>query len=42
MIQACLLDKAICQLGCELDNRPAWLKTPLQGVLHQLGVAIPG
>jgi maltose alpha-D-glucosyltransferase/alpha-amylase len=34
MLQAYLLDKAMYELGYELNNRPAWLRIPLQGVLH--------
>ncbi len=34
MLQAYLLNKAMYEIGYELNNRPAWLKIPLQGVLH--------
>ena len=36
MLPAYLLNKAIYQLGYELNNRPTWLKIPLQGILHLL------
>jgi len=36
VLQAYLLNKAIYEIGYELNNRPAWLKIPLQGVLHLL------
>jgi maltose alpha-D-glucosyltransferase/alpha-amylase len=36
MLQAYLLNKAMYELGYELNNRPAWLKIPLQGILHLL------
>lgn len=35
MLDAHMLEKAICELGDALDNRPSWLKISLQGV-HQL------
>jgi maltose alpha-D-glucosyltransferase/alpha-amylase len=34
ILQAYLLNKAMYEIGYELNNRPAWLKIPLQGVLH--------
>jgi maltose alpha-D-glucosyltransferase/alpha-amylase len=34
MLQAFLLDKAMYELAYELNNRPTWLRIPLQGVLH--------
>ena len=34
MMQAFILDKSIFELGYELNNRPTWLRIPLQGVLH--------
>ncbi len=36
MLQAYLLNKAMHELGYELNNRPTWLKIPLQGILHLL------
>lgn len=36
VLQAYLLNKAMYEIGYELNNRPAWLKIPLQGVLHLL------
>jgi hypothetical protein len=30
----CLLEKAIYELGYELNNRPAWVGIPLQGLPH--------
>jgi maltose alpha-D-glucosyltransferase/alpha-amylase len=36
MLHAYLLNKASYELGYELNNRPAWLKIPLQGILHLL------
>jgi maltose alpha-D-glucosyltransferase / alpha-amylase len=34
LLEAFLLEKAIYELGYELNNRPAWLNIPLQGLLH--------
>jgi maltose alpha-D-glucosyltransferase/alpha-amylase len=34
MLQAFLLDKSMYELAYELNNRPAWVRIPLQGVLH--------
>jgi maltose alpha-D-glucosyltransferase/alpha-amylase len=36
MLQAYLLNKAMYEIGYELNNRPAWVKIPLQGILHLL------
>jgi predicted trehalose synthase len=33
MLQAYLLNKAVHETGYELDNRPAWLRIPVQGIL---------
>jgi maltose alpha-D-glucosyltransferase/alpha-amylase len=38
LLEAFLLEKAVYELGYELNNRPDWLKVPLQGLL-QLGKA---
>ena len=32
MIQTFLLEKAIYELGYELNNRPAWVPIPLRGI----------
>ena len=34
LLDAYLLEKAIYEIGYELNNRPDWLKVPLQGILH--------
>ncbi len=33
-----LLEKAIYELGYELNNRPDWVKIPLQGIQQLLGM----
>jgi len=34
LLDACLLEKAVYEIGYELNNRPDWLKVPLQGILQ--------
>ncbi len=34
LLEANLLNKALYELGYELNNRPAWLRIPLTGILH--------
>jgi maltose alpha-D-glucosyltransferase / alpha-amylase len=36
LLQAYLLNKAMYELGYELNNRPAWVRIPLHGVLRLL------
>jgi maltose alpha-D-glucosyltransferase/alpha-amylase len=38
MLDASLLEKAIYELGYELNNRPDWVRIPLQGILDLVGV----
>jgi maltose alpha-D-glucosyltransferase/alpha-amylase len=33
-----MLEKAVYELGYELNNRPDWLHVPLQGILELLQV----
>jgi maltose alpha-D-glucosyltransferase/alpha-amylase len=33
LLQAYLMDRAICELLYELNNRPAWVRIPLEGIL---------
>jgi maltose alpha-D-glucosyltransferase/alpha-amylase len=34
MLNAYLMEKAICKVGYELNNRPDWVVIPLQGIKH--------
>jgi maltose alpha-D-glucosyltransferase/alpha-amylase len=36
LLDAFLLDKALYEVGYELNNRPDWVKIPLQGILQML------
>ena len=36
LLNAYLLEKAIYEIGYELDNRPDWLRVPIRGILHLL------
>ncbi|MBI2360658.1 MAG: hypothetical protein HYV04_17425 [Deltaproteobacteria bacterium] len=34
-----LLEKAVYELGYELNNRPDWVEVPIQGIMEILGQA---
>ncbi|MBN2579566.1 MAG: maltose alpha-D-glucosyltransferase [Pirellulales bacterium] len=36
LLDVFLLEKAVYELGYELNNRPAWIRVPIQGILHIL------
>jgi maltose alpha-D-glucosyltransferase/alpha-amylase len=36
MLEAYLLDKAIYEVGYELNNRPDWVVIPIRGIKHIL------
>jgi maltose alpha-D-glucosyltransferase/alpha-amylase len=37
LLDVYLLEKAIYELGYEMNNRPEWVKIPVQGILQQIG-----
>jgi maltose alpha-D-glucosyltransferase/alpha-amylase len=37
MLPAYLLNKAVYEVGYELNNRPFWLRIPLLGILEMFG-----
>jgi maltose alpha-D-glucosyltransferase/alpha-amylase len=39
LLDALLLEKAVYELGYELNNRPDWVKIPIQGIRQMLGAA---
>ncbi|MBF6569967.1 MAG: maltose alpha-D-glucosyltransferase [Candidatus Binataceae bacterium] len=42
LLDALLLEKAIYELGYELNNRPDWLRVPMHGIEEILGTEIGG
>ena len=36
MLEAYLLDKAVYEVGYELNNRPDWVVIPIRGIKHIL------
>jgi len=39
LLDALLLEKAVYELGYELNNRPGWVKIPIQGIRQLMAVA---
>jgi maltose alpha-D-glucosyltransferase/alpha-amylase len=37
LLHVLLLDKSVYELGYELNNRPAWARIPIRGILELLG-----
>jgi maltose alpha-D-glucosyltransferase/alpha-amylase len=37
LLESYLLEKAIYELGYELNNRPDWVRIPIAGILHVMG-----
>ncbi len=40
LLRVLLLEKSIYELGYELNNRPDWVKVPIQGILRLVGAEI--
>jgi len=40
LVEFFLLEKCVYEIGYELDNRPAWIEIPLQGLLELLAVSV--
>jgi maltose alpha-D-glucosyltransferase / alpha-amylase len=38
LLDAFVMEKAVYELGYELDNRPEWVFLPLNGIAHALGI----
>jgi maltose alpha-D-glucosyltransferase/alpha-amylase len=36
ILEAYLLDKAVYEIGYELNNRPSWVVIPIRGIKHIL------
>jgi maltose alpha-D-glucosyltransferase/alpha-amylase len=41
LLNAFQMEKAVYELGYELNNRPDWLRVPLAGIEQLLGIEVP-
>ena len=41
LLEAFILDKAVYEIGYEMNNRPGWISVPLRGILQILANLIP-
>ena len=42
LLDALLMEKAVYEVGYELNNRPEWLRLPLYGIAQMIGISLTG
>ena len=42
LLDALLMEKAVYEVGYELNNRPEWLRLPFYGIAQMLGISLTG